>query len=76
MAQKYYIKKIYTKTGEVYYKAHQKAQGWYGESDKDIAWKFSKSGAKKIIERYEYERDNFDYIWSKNTIWELEEAEA
>ena len=76
MAQKYYIKKINTKTGEVSYKAHQKAQGWYGESDKDIAWKFSKAGAKKIIERYEKERDCGWYIWSKDIAWELEEAEA
>lgn len=70
MAQKYYIKKINTKTGEVSYKA----QGWYGESDKDIAWKFSKAGAKKIIERYEKERDFGWYLWSKDIVWELEEA--
>ena len=71
---KYYIKKINTRTGEIYYKAHPKAQGWYGKSNKDIAWKFSRAGAKKIIERYEYERDNYAYRWDKDTIWEMEEA--
>ena len=48
---KYYIKKINTRTGDIGYKAHCKAQGWYDKSNKDIAWKFSKAGAKKIIER-------------------------
>ena len=76
MAQKYYIKKINTKTGEVYYKARKKGYGWYGKSDKDIAWKFSKAGAEKIIRKYEMERDHDSYLWSKDTIWELEEAEA
>lgn len=76
MAQKYYIKMTHTKTGEVAYKAHKKAQGWYGKTFKDIAWKFSRAGAKKIIERYEQERDYEKYTWSKDAIWELEEVEA
>lgn len=71
---KYYIKKINTRTGDIGYKAHCKAQGWYDKSNKDIAWKFSKAGAKKIIERYEAERDNYAYRWDKDTIWEMEEA--
>ena len=69
---KYYIKKI--SGGKVYYKAHKCSYGWFGEGDKDIAWKFSKQGAKKIIERYESERDRRRNIWAEDTIWELEEA--
>lgn len=73
---KYYIKKINTNTGKTSYKAHKCTDGWYDESWKDIAWKFSKAGAKKIIERYENERDHWNNRWSKDTIWELEEAQV
>lgn len=71
---KYYIKLTYTKRGEVYYKAHKKAQGWCGNGDMDCPWKFSKQGAKKIIERYESERDSRRNIWAEDAVWELEEA--
>ena len=76
MEKKYYIKMTYTNCGTVYYKAHKKANGWYGKIFKDIAWKFSKAGAKKIIARYEAERDNYAYRWRNDAIWELEEAET
>lgn len=71
---KYYIRLTYTNRGEVYYKAHKKAYGWCGESNKNGAWKFSKQGAKKIIERYEQERDHIANRWAEDAVWELEEA--
>ena len=74
MEKKYYIKMIDTRFDRVSYKAHKCAYGWYSKSDKDIAWKYSKAGAKKIIERFEHQRDHGHNIWSKEIIWELEEA--
>lgn len=71
---KYYIRLIYTNSGNVCYKAHKKAYGWYGKTNKDIACKFTKQGAKKIIERYEHERDYGNNIWANDAVWELEEA--
>ena len=74
MEKKYYIKMIDTRDNRISYKAHKCSYGWYSESNKDIAWKFSKAGAKQIIARYEEQRDFGHNHWSKSIIWELEEA--
>lgn len=66
---KYYIKMTNKQFNTVQYKQYKCIDGW--AKVKDYCWRFSKQGAKKIIERLKYEyRNNID-----NIVFELEAVE-
>lgn len=66
MTDKVYIGRKSRYTGRVEFKDTKCGESWCGEvwvkNYPDRVWKFSKSGAKKIIQRYESYGWNWDYF--------------